>query len=112
MATTEYAVLGQASPTDTSTTTLYTVASGKRVIVSTLVACNISAATATYDVLISVAGEGAANKQYIAKGVTVHAGMSDFLTAGFTLSATDVVKVVSSAGDAFAFSLFGTVITP
>lgn len=112
MASTDYAVLGQVAPTDTNLATLYTVPTGKRLLSSTVSVCNISAAAATYDILVQVAGAAAANKQYLAKNVPLPAGKSDFLTIAVTASPTDVVSVRSSVADALAFNLFGTEITP
>lgn len=112
MASTDYAVLGQAAPTDTNLATLYTVPTGKRLLSSTISVCNISAAAASYDILVRVAGAATANKQYLAKSTPLPPGKTDFITIAITAEPTDIVSVKSSVGNALAFNLFGTVITP
>ena len=74
MASTDYAVLGQVAPADTNLATLYTVPTGKRLLSSTISVCKSSAAAATYDIPVQVAGAAAENKQYLAKNVLLPAG--------------------------------------
>ena len=112
MASTDYAVLGQVAPADTNLATLYTVPTGKRLLTSTVSVCNIGAVSASYDILVRVAGAAAANKQYLAKSTPLPPGKTDFITIAITAEPTDVVSVKSSVADTLAFNLFGTEITP
>lgn len=107
-----YKVLGQACPTGTSDTTLYTVPSSTQTVVSSIVIANITTSNATYRVAVRPAGASIANQHYNAYDVTVAANDSVTLTIGITLGAADVITVRSSAANAIAFSAYGCEITP
>ena len=99
-------VLGQANPSATTATTLYTVPSAKSAVVSTLVVANLSTSAATYRVAIRPGGATLANTHYIAYDVALSANDSTALTLGITLAATDVVTVYASSANV-AFNAFG-----
>lgn len=106
MATT-YKVLAQSNPAATTATTLYTVPAATSTVVSTLTVANLGGSSATYRISVRPAGEGQANKHYIAYDVTVGANDTTTLTLGMTLATTDVVTVYASTAN-LAFNLFGS----
>lgn len=99
-------VLGQANPSATTATTLYTVPSAKSAVVSTLVVANLSTSAATYRVAIRPAGATLANTHYIAYDVALSANDSTALTLGITLATTDVITVYASSANV-NFTAFG-----
>jgi hypothetical protein len=103
-------VLGQASPSAATLTTLYTVPASTQAVCSTLTICNTTAAAMTYRVAVRPAGAAIATQHYIVSDSSVAAYDSIFLTLGISLAATDVVSVYASATGT-AFSLFGVEIT-
>lgn len=106
MATT-YKVLGQSNPSATTATTLYTVPSATQAVVSTIVVCNQTAASATFRIAIRVAGATLAASQYVAYDVTVGASDSTALTLGITLGAADVITIYASTAT-LSFTAFGS----
>jgi hypothetical protein len=113
MASADYIDPAQAAPTGTGWVTLYTVASGKRLVASTLTVAFIGASgSVTYDIAVRPAAATLANKHYVAKNVTLRYGETDTLTLGITASATTAIDVKTSSAESVAFNLFGTVITP
>jgi len=99
-------VLGQANPSATTATTLYTVPSAKSAVVSTLVVANLSTSAATYRVAIRPGGATLANTHYIAYDVALSANDSTALTLGITLATTDVITVYASSANV-NFTAFG-----
>lgn len=104
-------VLGQASPTGTSDTTLYTVPSSTQTIVSSVVVANITTTAATFRVAVRPAGATIANQHYLAYDVSLGGNDATTLTLGIALAATDVITVRSGTANALAFSAFGVEIT-
>jgi len=103
---TTYKVLGQSMPASTSAD-LYTVPAATQTVVSTINACNTGASVGTIDILVRIAGAGAANSQRIVKGLSLDASVTFTYTGGITLNATDVITVISSTNN-IAFSAFGS----
>lgn len=99
-------VLGQANPSATTATTLYTVPSAKSAVVSTLVVANLSSSAATYRIAIRPAGAALASTHYIAYDVALSANDSTALTLGITLATTDVITVYASSAN-INFTAFG-----
>lgn len=99
-------VLGQTETAATTLTTLYTVPSNTKAIVSTLMACNKGAAT-TIRVAIRPAGAGIADAHYVYYDLAVAAADTFAATVGITLDETDVVTVYAASADV-SWSLFGT----
>jgi hypothetical protein len=101
-------MLGQAAPSATTETTLYTVPAGKSARCGMLMACNRGAAAATFRVSISVGGGATANKDYIYYDLTIAAYDSFLLDLlnGVNVSATDIIRVYASTGD-MSFNLSG-----
>ena len=106
MATT-YKVLGQAAPSATTATTLYTVPSSTQAVVSTIAVCNRAATAGTFRIAIRPNGDALATTHYIAYDSTVAANDSTFITIGVTLGDTDVITVYASSADQ-TFSAFGS----
>jgi hypothetical protein len=107
MATTTYKVLGQAAPSATTETDLYTVPASTQTIVSTIVVANRAATSATYRISVSVAGAATATKDYLIYDATLAANSTTALTLGITLGATDKVRVYSSSAN-LSFNAFGS----
>jgi hypothetical protein len=104
---TAYKVLGQSIPTFNTSNNLYTVPAGNSAVVSTLNVCNLNATNVTFRIAVCPGGAALANLHYIAYDTAIQAQDSIGLTMGITLAATDVVRVLSVAGNV-AFSLFGS----
>lgn len=102
-----YKVLGQANPSATTNTALYTVGAGKSATVSSITVCNQGATTATYRVAVRVNGETIGAKNYLAYDVSIPANNTDALTLGVTLGAADVITVYASNTN-LSFSAFGS----
>ena len=105
-----YKVLGQAAPSATTATTLYTVPAATSAVVSTLVVTNRANTTALYRIAVRPAGATLANEHYIVYDSTLAVNDAVFLTLGITLAATDVITVYSSSSTA-TFSVYGSEIT-
>lgn len=103
-----YKVLGQAAPSDTSNSDLYTVPSGTAAIASTLHVANVSGNAALCRIFVRVAGAPATAANAIAYDVSVAANSIFAMTTGMTLSATDVVTVRTDTANALTFQLFGS----
>jgi hypothetical protein len=108
--TEDYKVLGQLAPTATTATDLYTVGSGKKAVISTLIICNRAGSSATFRVAIRPAGAALANAHYIAYDTPIAANDAIPLTLGITLGPTDVITVYASTAN-FSFSVFGAELT-
>jgi len=99
-------VLGQAAPTTTATTDLYTVPNLNQTTVSSLVVCNRTGGALTFRVSVHVAGAAASNEQYLYYDKTVAANDSFTAVLGLTLNQSDEVKVNASA-NGLSFNMFG-----
>jgi hypothetical protein len=104
-----YKVLGQAAPSATTATTLYTVPSATSTVVSTLSIANLGVST-TYRLAVRPAGASLEAKHYLAYDVALNANDAVMLTLGLTLATTDVVTVYAGTAN-LSFSLFGSEIT-
>jgi glucose-6-phosphate dehydrogenase assembly protein OpcA len=107
---TAYKVLGQANPSATTATTLYTVPSSTSTVVSTVVICNQTATAATFRLSVRPAGGAQTNAMYLAYDVTVGASDSTALTLGITMATTDVLTVYASTAT-LSFTAFGSEIS-
>lgn len=101
-----YKVLGQAIPTASTTTNIYTVPASSSTVISTLAVCNTGSG-ATIRVAVRPAGAALNNNHYIIYENGITANESQFYTLGLTLAATDVVTVYSSTGNV-VFNVYGT----
>ncbi len=107
-------ILGQLAPSATTLTTLYTVPGATTTQCSTLTICNRGAANATFRVALSPAGAAISNEHYQYYDVMIQGTSADGdtfqATVGWTLGATDVVRVYASSAN-LSFSLFGLELT-
>jgi hypothetical protein len=102
-------ILGQSNPSATTVTTLYTVASGKEAVISTISVANTTATAATFRLILQPSADVSATiltKQYLAYDVTVGASDSTVITIGLTMATGDVIKVYASTAN-LAFQAFG-----
>jgi glucose-6-phosphate dehydrogenase assembly protein OpcA len=105
-----YKNLGQAAPSATTETTLYTVPSSTSAIGSSIIVCNRAATADTFRVSVAVGGGATANKDYLYYDVAIPANDTFIATIGVTLATTDVVRVFAGTAN-LSFSLWGTQIT-
>ena len=99
-------VLGQAYPTATVETDLYTCSTTSAVI-STLVICNTSGSTSdAFSVRVCIGGAADVAEQLLFSATSIPASTTVFVTIGVTVSSTDVIRV-NSANGTCAFNLFG-----
>lgn len=106
-----YKVLGQAHPSGTTETDVYTVPASTQTIVSTLSITNVTGSTASARVWVRVAGATSAHVNAILFDVPVAANTTAAFTLGLTLGATDVLSVKTSTGNSLTFQLFGSEIS-
>jgi hypothetical protein len=99
-------VLGQADPSATTTTTLYTVPDKTMTTVSSIVAANRTGSAITFRLSVHVEGASADDKQYLYYDKSIAANDSLTIVIGITLNQTDVVKVYTSAVN-MSFNMFG-----
>lgn len=104
---TAYKVLGQAAPSATTGTALYTVPAATETVISTITVCNRGSSTGTIRLYIRPNDETLANKHYIVYDASVAAKDTLFLTVGATMDATDVLYCYASTGD-FSFNAYGS----
>lgn len=103
-------VLAQSIPAASTLTDAYTVPASTSTVISTIKACNRDAASTKIRVSIAVAGAADATKQYAYYDLTLAANDTFSATEGWTLAATDVIRVYSLSGNV-AFNIFGVEIT-
>ena len=100
-------VLGQATPSDTNLTDLYTVPDDTVTTVSSIAACNLSGGALTFRVAVRPLGATVVSKHYIYYDKAVAANDTVFIIIGITLSDDDIVSVRSSSAVNISFSIFG-----
>jgi glucose-6-phosphate dehydrogenase assembly protein OpcA len=103
-------ILGQAAPSATTVTTLYTVPSAKESVVSSISVANLASAAANFRIIIQPSADVSAtilDKQYFGKDITVGASDTTIITVGITLATGDVIKVYASTATV-AFQAFGS----
>lgn len=106
MATT-YKVLGQANPSATTNTDIYTVPAGTQAVVSTISVANRTQGEISFRIAVRPNGATVSNEHYIAYDSKVSGQDALFLTVGVTLDAADVITVYS-ATTGLSFGVFGT----
>ena len=106
MATT-YKVLGQAAPSATTNTDIYTVPAATQAIISTISVTNRTQGELSFRIAVRPNGETLANKHYIAYDSKVSGNDSLFITVGVTVDAADVITVYGSTSD-LSFNVFGS----
>jgi len=108
---TNYKVLGQVAPANTSNANLYTVPASTQTIVSTLHVANVTATAATCRIYVRINGATAANGNAIALNSPVPANGFLAITQGITLNAGDIITVQSATSNALSFHAFGSEIS-
>lgn len=103
-----YKVLAQGAP---ATQSDFTVGAGKSWVVSTLVICNTTTAAATYRIHARIAGATLASSNAIVLDATVNGNTTTALTLGITLTATDVLSVISGTSGSLTVTAFGNEIS-
>ena len=99
-------VLGQSNPNAATLTTVYTVPASTSVVGSTIVVCNRSSVPTTFRLSVAVAGAVDDPKQYLAYDQPIKGNETITFTIGFTLAATDLLKVYATLAT-LSFNVFG-----
>lgn len=99
-------ILGQSSPSATTLTDLYTVASAKQTTVSSIAITNRSSTPTTFRLSAAPSGAADALSQYFAYDEPIAGTATIILTIGLTLAATDKLRVYTALAN-LTFSLFG-----
>jgi len=107
---TAYKVLGQAAPSATTATAVYTVPSATEAVVSSVTVCNRAASAGTYRLAVRPDGAVLANQHYIVYDASIDANDTIVLTIGLTLDAADVLEAYASSAD-MSFNAFGSEIS-
>lgn len=107
MATSSYKVLGQAAPSATTETDLYTVPASTEAIISSIVVSNRSSTNATFRIAVSIDGAATATKDYLVYDATIYGNSFAALTLGITVNAADKIRVYASSAN-LSFNAFGT----
>ena len=105
-----YKILGQSSPSATTSTDLYTVPAATSTVCSSISICNRGGTQTTFRVSISPAGAAIANKDYLYYDVTLAGNDTFIATIGVTLATTDKIRVYSGNAN-LSFQIFGTEIS-
>jgi len=107
MATT-YKILGQASPSNTTANTLYTVPGSTSAVVSTITATNVSGTADTISIFIVASGDSPTTANALVSGAELAANSVQAFTIGVTLAAGDVISVQSTTGSSTTYQAFGS----
>lgn len=105
-----FKVLGQLNPSASSLTALYTAPPAGTATVSSFVACNQGASSATFRMSVAVAAATDDAKQYVYYDLSVNAKDTFAATLGLTLGPGDVVRVYASS-NTMSFAVFGVEVT-
>lgn len=105
-----YKVLGQAAPSATTDTNVYTVPSATEAVISTIVIANRANSAGSFRLAVRPDGAAISNQHYLAYDVAIAANDSTTLTLGITINASDVVTVYCSSAN-MSVNVFGTEIT-
>jgi len=104
--TTTLKVLGQSAPSAATLTTLYTVPSATKTVVSSLVVCNRSAVATAFRIAVRPAGASISNQHYLYYDLAISGNNTFTATLGITVGATDVVSVYATLAT-LSFNAFG-----
>jgi glucose-6-phosphate dehydrogenase assembly protein OpcA len=105
-----YKILGQSSPSATTSTTLYVVPASTSSVCSSISICNRGLTQTTFRVSISQGGASITNKDYLYYDVTLAGNDTFIATIGVTLATTDVIRVYSGNAN-LSFQVWGTEIS-
>jgi len=110
MATT-YKILGQASPSNTTANTLYTVPGSTSAVVSTITATNVSGTADRISIFVVASGDSPTTANALVSEALLNENSVQAFTIGLTLSANDVISVQSTTGSSTTYQAFGTEIS-
>lgn len=94
-----FKILGHAALAATTDTTVYTVATGKAAVLSTVSVCNRGATAVTYRLALVPYGATLDTSHYVAYEATLPAYSTDYHRAGLTLASGDFVVARCSTAD-------------
>ena len=126
-----FSILGQLAPSDENETVLYTVPSASattvgsvavapkvvsritQTVVSSLIVCNLNAASAEYYVRLKASGATDNNKEWIFYDTSIPGKRTHVLSLALTLGSGDSLKVKVGTGDSnkLAFTAMGIEVT-
>ena len=104
--TTTLKVLGQAAPSATTLTTIYTVPAATSTACSSITVCNRSSTATSFRIAVQPAGAAISNQHYLYYDVTIAGNDTFVATIGISLATTDVVSVYATLAT-LSFSIFG-----
>ena len=99
-------ILGQAAPSGSVLTNIYTVPSGSSATISTITVCNRASPQALFRVSVAATGSVDTTKQYIYYDVPIDSNETFATTIGITLASLDVVRGYSNTSN-LSFNVFG-----
>lgn len=99
-------ILGQANPTNSVLTDIYTVPANTTCTISSITACNAGTVEGRFSVSVAVGGAASAPAQFIYSDQSLEDRSTFVATIGITLGPGDVLRVKASSGD-FSFNVFG-----
>lgn len=102
-----YKVLGQAAPSATTLTTLYTVPLVTEAVISTISVCNRSSTSATFRIAVRPSGSAISNEHYVVYDAALFGNDTIFLNVGITLDSEDVVSCYANSADV-SFNAYGS----
>jgi len=105
---TNYLILGQSAPTTTSDVNLYTVPAGTQAVVSTISVTNDTATAATFRIYLRKNGAAASATNALYFDASLAGNSTLLATAGFTLSAGDIITVRTGTANSLGFQAFGS----
>jgi hypothetical protein len=109
---TNYKILGQSAPTNTSDANLYTVPTDTQTVVSTISVTNDTTSSATFRINIRQGGAAVSATNALYFDAPLAANSTLMITSGLTLAAGDIITVRSNTANAFTFQAFGSEVTP
>jgi len=109
MATT-YKVLGQLDSAATTIESVYTVPASTSAVVSTITACNTTAAAITVRIYVVKSGGSATVANALYYDLPIAVGDTFAITGGITLATGDLIRAYSSAAHC-CFQIFGSEVT-
>lgn len=101
-----FKILASSAPAATTTVDLYTVPTSTSTTISSVTICNRGTSNITFRLSVAASGAALADSQYLYYDQAVDANSTFVATIGITLSATDKVRVYTSAATV-SFNAFG-----
>lgn len=107
---TYFRVLGQVAPIANTANVVYTVASGRQAVVSTINICNQDSTSRSFRVAVvsNAVSSVLTSNNYIAYETPIQANDSMALTMGITMMGNDYIVVQANNTANISFSVFGS----